>query len=119
MWIIKKEFEFSASHNLCKLSETHPCAKVHGHNYTVVVELRSEHLSDAGFVLDYHLFAPIKQWIDTNLDHQHLNGVLPCNPTAENIAAYLFEVFESDFPQLYAITVSETPKTSARYEKHK
>lgn len=39
MFRITKEFHFSASHQLCRLPVDHQCARLHGHNYIVVVEL--------------------------------------------------------------------------------
>lgn len=116
MYTIKKEFTFCASHNLECLAPEHPCSRIHGHNYQVIVELKSETLNEAGFVTDYRELDTIKDWINTVLDHQHLNDQIPVNPTAENIAHYLFKVFKEAYPQLSAITVQETPKTSARYE---
>jgi len=53
MYLISKEFHFSASHQLDYLPESHQCARLHGHNYIVVVELASESLNDDGFVRDY------------------------------------------------------------------
>ena len=40
----------------------------------------------------------------------------PLNSSAENIAKMLFEAFKPKLPELYAVEVSETPKTSAIYE---
>lgn len=39
MFRIRKEFHFSASHQLTHLPPDHQCARLHGHNYIVVVEL--------------------------------------------------------------------------------
>ena len=51
MYRITKEFHFSASHQLFGLREGHPCARLHGHNYVVVVELAAEDLGPTGFEL--------------------------------------------------------------------
>ncbi len=115
MYVIRKEFAFSASHCLNGLPDGHPCSNIHGHNYVVTVELSSAKLTATGFVVDYRSLEPIKKFIDTKLDHKHLNDVLPYNPTAENIAKTIFTLFTKEFPQLCAIEVSETPKTNARY----
>lgn len=114
--MIKKEFAFSASHQLNCLPETHPCSRVHGHNYVVAVELCSIGLNSVGFVVDYRALDDIKAFIDGTLDHQHLNDVLPFNPTAENMAKYFYEYFHHLHPEVSAVEVSETPKTNARYE---
>ena len=116
MFKITKEFAFSASHQLEGLPDTHPCSRLHGHNYLIKVELSSVKLNDVGFVCDYRKLDSIKQLIDETLDHRHLNDVFVCNPTAENIAKELFKTFIGRFPQLSAIEVSETPKTNCRYE---
>ena len=42
MYRISKEFHFSASHQLTDLPADHQCARLHGHNYIVVVELNSD-----------------------------------------------------------------------------
>ena len=115
MYTISKEFHFSASHTLAHLPMTHPCSRTHGHNYIVIAEFNSNQLNHVGFVIDYRQLESIKEYINGKLDHQDLNEVLDFNPTAENIAKYLFNAFRHTFPQLAAITVKETPKTAARY----
>ena len=116
MYKISKQFAFSASHILDQLPESHSCARLHGHNYIVTIHLRSAELNEFGFVRDYRDLDFIKEFIDNTLDHRHLNDIIPYHPTAENIARYLFEVFFVRLPELYAVEVSETPKTSAIYE---
>lgn len=116
MYKIRKEFHFSASHELCGLPEDHPCSRIHGHNYIVTVELCGKALNEVGFIVDYRALADIKTWIDLTLDHQHLNDILQYNPTAENMAKDFYEYFNMIHPEVCAVEVSETPKTSARYE---
>ena len=114
-YTIGKEFEFCASHRLDGLPETHPCSRLHGHNYKVTFEFASNTLNDIGFVIDYRDLDGIKNQIDLTLDHRHLNDVFDFNPTAEKIAEWFFIHFNARFPQLQAVTVKETDKTYARY----
>lgn len=117
MYTIRKEFSFAASHKLIGLREDHPCSRTHGHNYVVTVELQSFELNHNDFVIDYRELQPIKEWIENNLDHQHLNDVKGISqPSAECIAEFLFNSFKERYPMLKAVEVSETPKTTARYE---
>ena len=116
MYKISKQFAFSASHILEGLKDNHPCSRLHGHNYILTLHLKSEKLDEKGFVIDYRELDFVKEYIDNQLDHRHLNDILEFNPTAENIARYLFEVFKKELPDLYAVEISETPKTSAIYE---
>jgi len=125
MYTISKEFHFSASHILFGLNDGHPCGRMHGHNYIIVVELKSLILNDVGFVKDYRELDPIKKWIDDKLDHHHLNDVLDKNndplfkgnPSAETMARTLLVVFQNLIKDatITAITVKETPKTAATF----
>jgi 6-pyruvoyltetrahydropterin/6-carboxytetrahydropterin synthase len=116
MYRITKEFHFSASHQLLDLPETHPCARLHGHNYIVVIELAAADLTPHGFVRDYHDLAALKAYIDDTLDHRHLNDVLgdEC-VTAERLARHFFDWCRARWPEVTAARVSETPKTWAEY----
>jgi len=116
MYKISKQFSFAASHILEGLPEEHPCSRLHGHNYVVTVHLKSDELNTAGFVRDYRELSFIKNYLDENLDHRHLNDVLGFNPTAELIARHLYDRFKDRLQELYAVEVSESPKTTAIYE---
>ena len=117
MFKISKQFSFSAAHSLFGLPEDHPCSRLHGHNYVVTVHLKSDKLNQQGFVRDYNELKIVKEYINTKLDHRNLNDIMaPLNSSAENIAKMLFDTFKSQLPEMYAVEVSETPKTSAIYE---
>jgi len=116
MHTITKKFSFSASHELNGLQISHPCSRLHGHNYEVTIILQSESLDEIGFVMDYRKLDLFKEWLDSRFDHRHLNDVVDFNPTAENLAKYIFDNWSKTYPILKAIEVSETPKTTARYE---
>ena len=118
VYIITKDFHFSASHELKKLPENHQCYRLHGHNYILKIELQSKDLDTYDFVLDYGKLSKIKIYIDENFDHRHLNDVMENNnPTAELIAKHFYDLFKPDFPQISAIHISETPKTWAVYRE--
>lgn len=116
MYRISKEFHFSASHQLKGLPESHQCARLHGHNYVVVIELESDGLDTHGFVRDYLDLAPLKRYIDDELDHRHLNDILGDDRvTAEHMARHFFDWCKARWPEVSAAKVSETPKTWAEY----
>ncbi|GGX88173.1 6-pyruvoyl trahydropterin synthase family protein [Streptomyces hiroshimensis] len=115
---ITKQFAFSASHQLAGLPEGHQCGRLHGHNYVVEVELSAgrDRLTPPGFVRDYGELSELKKWIDELLDHRHLNDVVKeQNPSAENLAVWIYEQWFTVYPELTAVRVSETPKTWAEY----
>jgi len=116
MYRITKQFHFSASHQLMGLADDHPCARLHGHNYIVEVELQAAQLNGVGFVRDYHELADLKAYIDDELDHRHLNEVLGDETvTAERLAKHLFDWCKSRWVETSAVRISETPKTWAEY----
>jgi len=122
---ITKDFAFSASHRLDGLPEGHQCARYHGHNYLVRVEIEGT-VDKVGFVVDYGALKPFGEYIDQYLDHRHLNDQLSVNPTAEHLAKTLTwqlrlvlkEALDGYWhPLEIGVWVSETPKTWAIYRE--
>lgn len=120
-YTITKGFHFSASHQLAHLAKKqpdHPCARLHGHNYLVELILCSSQLDENGFVVDFGDLAPFGDYLKERLDHRHLNDVLPCRPTAEEIAKHLYGVAYQHWPFCtITVRVSETPRTWASYSE--
>jgi 6-pyruvoyltetrahydropterin/6-carboxytetrahydropterin synthase len=116
MFRVTKEFTFSASHQLFGLSSDHPCARLHGHNYVVEIELSGEELNHNGFVRDYRELNAFKLYIDEDVDHRHLNDIFGNDfVTAENMAKQFYDWCKVRWPEVTAVRVSETPKTWAEY----
>lgn len=117
---ISKRFAFSASHALTAVPEGHKCRRLHGHNYEVEVLCASDDLDDRSMVVDFFDLDPVKRFLDDTVDHRHLNDVMPGEPTAERLAAWLYEalatVLEPEVAgRMVAVRVHETPKTWAEY----
>jgi 6-pyruvoyltetrahydropterin/6-carboxytetrahydropterin synthase len=114
---IEKTFEFSAAHYLEGLPASHPCSRMHGHNYVVKVVLEKPQVDKVGFVRDYRELDKLKQWLNNCFDHRLLNKALNPrdNPTAENMARIIYTYAVSLYPEVSAVGVSETPKTWAYY----
>lgn len=108
MYYLKKTFEISASHHL-KLSYKSKCEQLHGHNWLITIHCKSKELNEEGMVVD---FTHIKSLIADRLDHANLNEILPCNPTAENIARWICD----QIPQAYRVDVVESQNNEASYE---
>lgn len=100
MYYIQKKLEISASHHLV-LDYESKCSQLHGHNWVITICCKTKTLNQNGMVVD---FTEIKRKIKDRLDHQNLNDVLPFNPTAENIAAWVVR----QFPQCYKAIVEES-----------
>ena len=109
MYYVTKRMEIAASHHL-ELSYPSKCSQLHGHNWIITVYCKSASLNADGMVVD---FTSIKRSIKSKLDHANLNGVLPCNPTAENIARWVCD----QIPECYRVDVQESEGNMASYEE--
>ena len=119
MFIIGKEIKFSAAHHLPQMPAGHQCARIHGHNYRVFIQLAKAHLGEDAMVFDFGELAPLRDWIDATLDHQNLNEVWE-HPTAEVMAYELAGMANHllDLPpgvRVRAVTVWETDTCYAEY----
>lgn len=118
--LISKDFRFDAAHSLP--FHDGKCSRLHGHTYKMTVWVRGDLYKDgpkAGMVADYgDISIAVKPVIDEYLDHHHLNETVMTNPTAENLAMWVYEKLENRIPGLWAIAISETCTTSAIYAPH-
>lgn len=114
MYTIRKQFSFSAAHQLFGLAENHPCGRLHGHNYVIEVVLAGK-LNKHGFVRDYRELDGLKHEIDNYIDHRDLNRFFGFQTTAENLAQYFYVWCKQRWPEVSCVRVSETPKTWAEY----
>ena len=108
MYYVRKTIEISAAHSLT-LDYESKCSRLHGHNWTITVYCKSQTLDINGMVTDFSL---IKNRVKDRLDHKVLNEVLPFNPTAENLARWIFE----QVPNCYRVEVQESKDNLAAYE---
>ena len=108
---IAKQFNFSASHQLTGVPDDHPCARLHGHNYMVEVEVRGDVNPHTGFVVDFQIIDNAIKPLIEKLDHYHLNDIIE-NPTAENIAQWIMDNHRPHFA--FSVKVWETPKCWAK-----
>ncbi|MDE2379508.1 6-carboxytetrahydropterin synthase QueD [Bradyrhizobium sp.] len=114
---ISQAFKFEAAHRLPNVPETHPCSRLHGHSYRIEVRLEGPVDPKTGFVADFfdveRGFADILEAVD----HRCLNDVAGLeNPTAENIAVWIWERLKPAVAQISAVRVYETPECWAEYD---
>jgi len=113
---LTKEFHFDASHRLDQLPPDHPCHRLHGHGYRVVIEVCGEVDPVSGFLIDYGELKRIVRPIIDQLDHQHLNDLPGIGTSsAEHITYWLWQRIKPQLPQLSRITLHETETSSCEY----
>ena len=104
-----KEFKFSAAHYLS--IKNHPCSKVHGHNYRVVIECSGYRNAD-GMVIDFHKIKELVGPIIDQLDHQCLNDILT-GTTCEYICEWIARQAQNRLGIVSRVTVWETETCGA------
>jgi 6-pyruvoyltetrahydropterin/6-carboxytetrahydropterin synthase len=112
---IGKRYEFSAAHYLTGVPESHPCSRMHGHNYMVDVEVRGDVSPVTGFLIDFYEIDKYMKPLVAQLDHICLNDIIE-NPTAERIAQWILEQYPVKY--LWSVKVWETPKCYAEVINH-
>lgn len=125
MFRVQKSRQFSAAHSLRNYDG--PCARVHGHDYRVVIEVMGETLDGQELLVDFYDLDRYLEPLIERVDHRYLNEIPPfteTNPTAEAIAAWFFRELERAFAarpdarvRLAAVHVWETPDSCASYSE--
>lgn len=110
MYYVKKVLEISAAHSLC-LDYESKCENLHGHNWKITVECRSEKLNNNGMVVD---FTHIKDEV-MKYDHKNLNDIFDGQSSAERLAAVIW----SNILFCFRVTVEESSGNTAIYEGDK
>lgn len=117
MFEVKITRDFAAAHRV----EDYPgnCERLHGHNWKVEVISRSAELDQLGMVMDFRKLKELTDRVLERLDHEYLNEIEPfktLNPTAENIARYIFDEVSRGAP-VHRVNVFETETSVASYFK--
>jgi len=108
MFEVSVEETFAAGHALRNYRGK--CENVHGHNYRLRVTLAGERLDAAGLLVDFVEVKKLIHAVVDRLDHRFLNDVAPfdtLNPSAENMARYIYEEIAKGLPADSPARVSE------------
>ena len=122
MFELTVEVPFSAAH--CIRGHGGRCARLHGHNYRVVVTVAGERLNEQGMVIDFGELKALCAAAVDPLDHSYLNELpafTEANPTAEGLAKYLHGTIAGKLAEsaegvrLAGVTVYESERSYATY----
>jgi 6-pyruvoyltetrahydropterin/6-carboxytetrahydropterin synthase len=116
MYEITIENTFDAAH--CLRDYSGACRNLHGHTYKVSARLCFADLDDSGMALDFRKAKEALRAATDYLDHTYMNELPEFsihNPTAENVARFIFERVKSAQPQLKSVSVWETATSCATY----
>ena len=138
MYRIAKEFTFAMGHRLSRHGGA--CKNIHGHNYTVIIGLKSEKLNDNGMIIDFSDLKYVVNTVLVPMDHALMVSkrdekmakkmgeimsflkilIVPYEPTAENMSKDIYykvgkmlkEPWKVDIDY---VTVFETDTSQATY----
>ncbi len=119
MFEIMVEDTFASAHQL--IGYEGACENIHGHTWKVQIFLKGETLGKIGMLYDFKKVKASLGEIIKKLDHKNLNRLpefASINPTAENLAKMIYDMFELLIPEGVEIsktTVWESEKTCATY----
>ena len=119
---LKVVTEFASAHTLRGYPGA--CSRMHGHNWKVELEAIATSLDEVGMGIDFKKMKNAANEVGDEMDHRYLNELEPfteINPTAENIAAYMYREISkrlnSESITVSAITLWETDRACVRYSE--
>jgi len=121
-YTLKVLTDFASAHTLRDYPGA--CSRMHGHNWKFELEVEAFKLNDIGIAIDFKQMKKIANEVCDRLDHHYLNEIEPfteINPTAENIAAYLYgeisKQINNETVNVHAVTLWETDRACVRYSE--
>lgn len=115
---------FEAAH--CIRGYLGKCSRLHGHNWKIEVTVIGSVLNELGMLIDFHDLKQEVNDVIRQLDHVYLNDLdifKSINPTAENIAKYVYDEL-SNRPALQkanvypaSVTVWESNHSAVKYRR--
>jgi queuosine biosynthesis protein QueD len=113
---LSKAFTFEAAHFLPTFPEGHKCRRLHGHSFRVELGVAGEVDERRGYLIDYGQVKAACEPVRAILDHSYLNEIDGLeNPTAENLARWIWQRLKPGLPLLSAVRVHETCTTACEY----
>ncbi len=113
---IFKQFTFDSAHWLPHVPEDHKCRRMHGHTYIVRLYVQGPLEPTLDWVIDFADIKAVWKPLEKRLDHRVLNDIEGLeNPTAENLAVWIWRQVKPQLPGLSRVEVCENPNSGVIY----
>ncbi len=113
---LKQHFQIESARFLPNLPASHPCSRMHGHSFKIILTLVGPLDEKVGWVMDYNEISFAMRPLLNQIDHRVLNEVAGLeNPTSELLAKWIYDQMKTKITILKDVTVAETPATECRY----
>ncbi len=111
-----RKFRFEAAHQLPNVAPGHPCGRMHGHGFEVIIHAEQK-LEGREMGVDFDRLGEIWQPLHGMLHNRCLNDIDGLeNPTSEMLAVWLWERIKPQLGELSWITVYETVTAGCNYD---
>ena len=113
-----RRFRFEAAHRLPRVPEGHPCGRMHGHGFEVILHADQD-LAGHDMGVDFDRLAALWTPLHGHLHHGCLNDIPGLeNPTSEMLAHWIWERLKPELPALSWVTVYETATAGCHFDGH-
>ena len=113
---IWRRFRFEAAHQLPNVPDHHPCGRMHGHGFELVLHARKV-IADRDTGTDFDRLEALWLPLSEVLDHKCLNDIPGLeNPTSELISKWVWEQLKNHSDSLSGVTVYETNSAGCQYD---
>lgn len=111
-----RRFRFEAAHRLPCVAPGHPCGRMHGHGFEVILHVNQD-LAAADMGIDFDRLGELWQPLHDLLHHACLNDIAGLeNPTSEMLARWIWQRLVGALPELSWVTVYETVTAGCHYD---
>jgi 6-pyruvoyltetrahydropterin/6-carboxytetrahydropterin synthase len=119
-----RRFRFESAHRLPRVPEGHPCGRMHGHGFEVILHadqdlagLNPETDSGLDMGLDFDQLDALWAPLHAELDHACLNDIPGLdNPTSEHLSHWIWDRLKPQLPALSWVTVYETATAGCHFD---
>lgn len=112
---IWRRFRFEAAHQLPTVPDGHPCGRMHGHGFEVILHADQD-LGGQDMGVDFDVLAGLWRPLHDELHYACLNDIPGLEtPTSELLAAWLWRRLKPQLSALSWVTVYETHTAGCHY----
>ncbi len=109
-----RSYRFEAAHRLPNVAPGHPCGRMHGHGFAVILRAGT---GGTASELAYDRLDRCWASVARQLQHACLNDIPGlANPTSEVLGAWLWERLRPELPELERVSVHETITCGAHFD---
>lgn len=111
-----RRFRFESAHCLPRVPEGHPCGRMHGHGFEVILHANQD-LAGRDMGLDLDRLGLAWAPLHAVLDHACLNDIPGLqNPTSEIVSHWMWDRLKPELPALSWVTVYETATAGCHFD---